>query len=208
MTSVCRVPRAACLHTGSRAVARAARPRQGGRATPRAWDLLRSFKSVAILGAGLRSATLTEAPTAARQVKSSGASSARCPSPTSFGVLGLTRARRSFSARQQGRLARRRQEWSRALFSAVRATPRSPISHMRARSRHTGVASMAARETDGRREQQRERVSVGCPGGTTTARATAAARLSTHGRGGRARRRRPGKASWAQRPAADEVSGS
>jgi Na+-transporting NADH:ubiquinone oxidoreductase subunit NqrF len=51
---------------------------------------------------------------------------------------------------------------------------------------------MAAREADGRREQQRERVSVGCPGGTTTARATAAARLLTYGRGGRARRRRHG----------------
>ena len=90
------------------------------------------------------------------------ASSARCPSPTSFGVLGLTRARRSFSARQQGRLARRRHEWSRA-FSAVRATsPRSPISRMRACSRHTGVASMAAREADGRREQLRERASEGC----------------------------------------------
>ena len=34
---------------------------------------------------------------------------------------------------------------------------------------------MAAREADGWREQQRERVPVGCPGGTTTARATAAA---------------------------------
>jgi len=37
------------------------------------------------------------------------------------------------------------------------ATPRPPISRMRARSRHTGVASMAAREADGRREQLRER---------------------------------------------------
>ena len=35
------------------------------------------------------------------------ASSARGPSPASFGVLGLTRARQSILARQQGRLARR-----------------------------------------------------------------------------------------------------
>ena len=35
------------------------------------------------------------------------ASSARGPSPASFGVLGLTRARQSILARQQGRLTRR-----------------------------------------------------------------------------------------------------
>ena len=89
------------------------------------------------------------------------ASSARGPSPTSFGVLGLTRARQSILARQQGRLARRRQDWSRAFLWCVPHTPPS-ISRMRARSRHTGVASMAAREADGRREQLRERVSAGC----------------------------------------------
>ena len=89
------------------------------------------------------------------------ASSARGPSPTSFGVVGLTRARQSILARQQGRLARRRQDWSRAFLWCGPHTPPS-ISRMRARSRHTGVASMAAREADGRREQLRERVSAGC----------------------------------------------
>ena len=53
------------------------------------------------------------------------ASSARGPSPASFGVLGLTRARQSFSARQQGRLARRRQEWS---MSFLRCAPHTPPS--------------------------------------------------------------------------------
>ena len=49
------------------------------------------------------------------------------------------------------------------IVSAVRAThPALYFSRMRARSRHTGVASMAAQEVDGWREQQRERVSVGC----------------------------------------------
>jgi hypothetical protein len=84
------------------------------------------------------------------------ASSTRGPSSTRFGVLGLTRARQSILARQQGRLARRRQEWSRAFPRCAPHTP-SSISRMRARSRHTGVASMAAREADGRREQLRER---------------------------------------------------
>ena len=87
------------------------------------------------------------------------ASSARGPSPTSFGVLGLTRARQSILARQQGRLARRRQDWSRAFLWCAPHTPPS-ISRMRARSRHIAthrcVASMAAREADGR-EQLRER---------------------------------------------------
>ena len=78
-----------------------------------------------------------------------------------FGVLGLTRARQSFLARQQGRLARQRQEWSRAFPRCAPHTP-SSISRTRARSRHTGVASMAAREADGRREQLRERVPVRC----------------------------------------------
>ena len=91
------------------------------------------------------------------------ASSARGPSPTSFGVLGLTRAHQSFLARQQGRLARRRQldSWLRAFLWCAPHTPPS-ISHMHARLRHTGVASMAAREADGRREQLRERASAGC----------------------------------------------
>ena len=64
------------------------------------------------------------------------ASSARGPSPASFGVLGLTRARQSFSARQQGRLARRRQEWS---MSFLRCAPHTPpsISHACARARDT-----------------------------------------------------------------------
>ena len=75
------------------------------------------------------------------------ASSARGPSPASFGVLGLTRARQSFSARQQGRLARRRQEWS---MSFLRCAPHTPpsISHVCARARNTlrcgAVASIAA----------------------------------------------------------------
>jgi len=60
-----------------------------------------------------------------------------------FGVLGLTRARQSILARQRGRLARRRQEWSRAFPRCAPHTP-SSISRMRARSRHTGVASMAS----------------------------------------------------------------
>jgi hypothetical protein len=61
------------------------------------------------------------------------APSARGPSPTSFGVLGLTRARQSVLARQQGRLARRRQEWSRAF---LRCAPHTPpfISHACARA--------------------------------------------------------------------------
>jgi len=83
------------------------------------------------------------------------ASSTRGPSSTSFGVLGLTRARQSFLARQQGRLARRRQEWSRAFLRCAPHTP-SSISHARARSRHTGVSS-----ADGWRKQQRE-VPAGC----------------------------------------------
>jgi hypothetical protein len=60
------------------------------------------------------------------------ASCARGPSPTSFGVLGLTRARQSILARQQGRLARRRQERSR---SFLRCAPHTPpfISHACAR---------------------------------------------------------------------------
>jgi hypothetical protein len=51
------------------------------------------------------------------------ASSARGLSPMSFGVLGLTMARRSFLARQQGRL-RGGGKSGRGRFSAVRATPR------------------------------------------------------------------------------------
>ena len=46
-------------------------------------------------------------------------------------------------------------EWSRS--TAVRAThPTLHFLRMRARSRHTGVASMAVREADGWQEQQRE----------------------------------------------------
>ena len=92
------------------------------------------------------------------------ASSARGPSPASFGVLGLTRARQSFSARQQGRLARRRQEWS---MSFLRCAPHTPpsISHACARSRHSQVwrcgVDCGVEAAEGRREQQRE-ASVGC----------------------------------------------
>jgi len=88
------------------------------------------------------------------------ASSARGLSSTSFGVLGLTRARQSILAKQQGRLRRRLQEWSRAFLRCAPHTP-SSISHACARSRHTGVSLTAAREADGWREQQRE-VPAGC----------------------------------------------
>ena len=76
------------------------------------------------------------------------ASSARGPSPASFGVWGLTRARQSFSARQQGRLARRRQEWS---MSFLRCAPHTPPSISHARATLSGVASIAAqrRQTGG-----------------------------------------------------------
>ena len=56
-------------------------------------------------------------------------STARGPSPTSFGVLGLTRARQSILARQQGRLARRRQKSSKRVVEIVSA--------VRARAPHT-----------------------------------------------------------------------
>ena len=88
------------------------------------------------------------------------ASSARGLSSTSFGVLGLTRARQSILAKQQGRLRRRRQEWPRAFLRCAPHTS-SSISHACARSRHTGVSLTAAREADGWREQQRE-VPAGC----------------------------------------------
>jgi hypothetical protein len=83
------------------------------------------------------------------------ASSTRGLSSTSFGVLGLTRARQSILARQQRRLRRLRQEWSRAFLRCAPHTP-SSISHACARSRHTGVSLTAAREADGWREQQKE----------------------------------------------------
>ena len=70
------------------------------------------------------------------------ASSARGPSPTTFGVLGLTRARQSiFGQATSGRLARRRQEWSRSLLRCAPHTPpsrpRPSISHACARARDT-----------------------------------------------------------------------
>ena len=105
------------------------------------------------------------------------ASSARGPSPTTFGVLGLTRARQSIfgqATRAAGAAAARVVE----VVSAVRAThPALHFSRMRARSRHTQVWHRWRRERQTGGESSRERVSVGCPGGTTTARATAAARL-------------------------------
>ena len=65
------------------------------------------------------------------------ASSARGLSPMSFGVLGLTMARRSFLARQQGRL-RGGGKSGRGRFSAVRATPRPPfLTHARALATHS-----------------------------------------------------------------------
>ena len=66
------------------------------------------------------------------------ASSARGLSPMSFfGVLGLTMARRSFLARQQGRL-RGGGKSGRGHFSAVRATPRPPfLTHARALATHS-----------------------------------------------------------------------
>ena len=65
------------------------------------------------------------------------ASSARGLSPMSFGVLGLTMARRSFLARQQGRL-RGDGKSGRGRFSAVRATPRPPfLTHARALATHS-----------------------------------------------------------------------
>jgi len=74
------------------------------------------------------------------------ASRARRPFSDEFlAFWGLTTARQSILARQQGRLARERQEWSRAFPRCAPHTP-SSISRTRARSRHTGVASMAARE--------------------------------------------------------------
>ena len=65
------------------------------------------------------------------------ASSACSPSSTTFGVLGLTRARQSiFGQATSGRLARRRQEWSRSFLRCAPHTPPS-ISHACARARDT-----------------------------------------------------------------------
>ena len=66
------------------------------------------------------------------------ASSARGPSPASFGVLGLTRARQSILARQQGRLARRRQKSGRGRLRCAPHTPPS-ISYACALARDTQV---------------------------------------------------------------------
>ena len=87
------------------------------------------------------------------------ASSARGPSPTSFGVLGLTRARQSIF--WPGNKGGWRGGGKRVVevVTAVRAThPTLHFLRMRARARHTGdVASMARpREADGWQEQQRE----------------------------------------------------
>ena len=73
------------------------------------------------------------------------ASSTRGLSSTSFGVLGLTRARQSILARQQGRLRRRRrrQEWSRA-FLRCGAT-HLHISRMRALATYRCVVDCGAR---------------------------------------------------------------
>ena len=116
-----------------------------------------------------------------RRCRASSARVPRGPSPsTSLGVLGLTRARQSILARQQGRLARRRQKSDRGRYCGARAPHIPPsIFYACARARDTqgGVASMAAREADGWQEQQREGVFVGCVRrGTATARAAATAR--------------------------------
>ena len=70
------------------------------------------------------------------------ASCARGPSPTSFGVLGLTRARQSILARQQGRLARQDLgKIGRGRFCGARHTPRHaprPLSLTHARA-FTGI---------------------------------------------------------------------
>jgi hypothetical protein len=60
------------------------------------------------------------------------ASSARCPSPTRFGVLGLTRARQSFLTRQQRRLERRRQERSRVFLRCASHILPANLTHARA----------------------------------------------------------------------------
>ena len=80
------------------------------------------------------------------------ASSARGPSPTTFGVLGLTRARQSiFGQATSGRLARRRQEWSR---SFLRCAPRTPssihvvhFSRIRIYGRSSGGVHLSAMQT-------------------------------------------------------------
>ena len=95
------------------------------------------------------------------------ASSARGPSPTTFGVLGLTRARQSIfwpgnkgSWRGGGKSGRGR-------FCGARHTPCPPfLTHARVLATLTGVASMTARDADGWREQQqREGVCRVCQAG-------------------------------------------
>jgi hypothetical protein len=82
------------------------------------------------------------------------ASSARGPSSTSFGVLGLTRARQSILAIQQGRLAQRRPEWSRS-FCGARHTP-ALHSHTCARARDTQVWRRLRRERQTRASRQEQ----------------------------------------------------
>ena len=70
------------------------------------------------------------------------ASSARGPSPTSFGVLGLTRARQSILARLQATRAASAaaaKEWGRGRYCGARHTPRPPFltsTHARALATH------------------------------------------------------------------------
>ena len=100
------------------------------------------------------------------------ASSTRGLSATSFGVLGLTRARQSFLARQQGRLRLRRQEWSRAF---LRCAPHTPSTHARARDIQVCRGLRRERQTGG--GSSRGRCLQGVTGRTATARAAEAARL-------------------------------
>ena len=73
--------------------------------------------------------------------------------------MGLTRARRSFSARQQGRLARRRQEWSRAFFfCGARHAPHSNLTHARAFATHRCGVDGCARGRRSARAAEREGV--------------------------------------------------
>ena len=93
------------------------------------------------------------------------ASSTRGPSPMSFGVWGLTRARQSFLARQQWRLARRRQEWCSRVF--LRHTPYI-ITHARARDIQVWRRLRRERQTGG--GSSRGRCLQGVTGRTATAR--------------------------------------
>ena len=71
-----------------------------------------------------------------------------------FGVLGLTRARQSFLARQQGRMARRQQEWSRS-FLRCAPHPALHFSCMRARSLDTQVRWATRRKAASRKGSRR-----------------------------------------------------